>query len=112
MQNVFVIKRGDTSPTLRYLLPADVSLAAAQVVFQMRKHQGETVIDATALIETVFAPAVMAYAWTPFDTDLAGRYQAEFKIIYADGAVETFPNRGFIDVFVAEDVSGMPGLPG
>ena len=107
MQNVFVIKRGDTSPTLRYLLPADVSLAAAKVVFQMRKHQGETVIDATALIETVFAPAVMAYAWTPSDTDLAGRYQAEFKIIYADGAIETFPNRGFIDVFVAEDVPGL-----
>lgn len=107
MHNVFVIKRGDTSPAMRYLLPADVSLAAAQVVFQMRKHQGETVIDAPALIETVFAPAVMAYAWTPSDTSLAGRYQAEFTITYADGAIETFPNRGFIDVFVAEDVPGL-----
>jgi hypothetical protein len=107
MHNVFVIKRGDTSPTLRYLLPIDVSLAGAQVLFQMRKHHGETVIDAPAVIETVFAPAVIAYAWTPSDTDLAGRYQAEFKVTYADRAIETFPNRGFIDVFVAEDVPGL-----
>jgi len=70
----------------------------------MRKHHGETVIDATALIETVFAPAVIAYAWTPSDTDLAGRYQAEFKVTYADGAIETFPNRGFITVIIPEDV--------
>ena len=47
MHNVFVIKRGDTSPALRYLLPADVSLAGAQVAFQMRKHHGEAVIDIT-----------------------------------------------------------------
>jgi hypothetical protein len=73
----------------------------------MRKHHGETVIDAPALIETVFGPAVIAYAWTPSDTDVAGRYQAEFKISYADGAIETFPNRGFIDVFVAENVPGL-----
>ena len=104
MHNVFAIKRGDTSPTLRYLLPVDVSLAGAQVLFQMRKHQGETVIDATALIETVFAPAVMGYAWTPSDTDVAGRYQAEFEITYSDGSVETFPNRGFITVIIPEDV--------
>ena len=35
------------------------------------------------------------------------RYQAEFKVTYADRASETFPNRGFIDVFVAEDVPGL-----
>lgn len=107
MQNVHAIKRDDTSPTLRYLLPADVSLAAAQVVFQMRKYQGKTAIDAPTLIETIFAPAVMSYAWTSSDTVLAGRFQAEFKITSADGAIETFPNRGFIDVFVAEDVPGL-----
>jgi hypothetical protein len=107
MHNVFVIKRGDTSPSLRYLMPADVSLAGAQVAFQMRKHHGEAVIDAPAVIETVFAPGIVAYEWTQSDTALAGRYQAEFKIIYADRAIETFPNRGFIDVFVAEDVPGL-----
>ena len=33
------------------------------------------------------------------------------RLTYLDGAVETFPNLGFIEVFVTEDVPGLPGSP-
>jgi hypothetical protein len=104
----FTIKRGDTSPALRYaLLPESVSLVAATVRFQMRLRGGATVIDRPAEIQSAFQPAVVAHAWASGETDIAGRYEAEFRVTYADGAIETFPNHGFIDVFVAEDVLGL-----
>ena len=106
----FTIKRGDTSPTLRFeLLPDRVSLAGAMVRFQMRAKGGATVIDQPAQIETVFAPAVVVHCWTSAETNEAGRFEAEFRVTYLDGSVETFPNLGFIEVFVIEDVSSLPG---
>ncbi|MFU8777875.1 MAG: hypothetical protein ACNA7M_09430 [Roseovarius sp.] len=104
----FVIKRGDTSPALRFeLLPGSVSLAGASVQFQMRFRDGATVIDCEAEILTVFEPAVVAHLWRPGETDTPGRYEAEFRVRYMDGTVETFPNLGFIEVFVTEDVPGI-----
>ena len=100
----FIVKRGDTSPGIRFaLLPADITLAGASVRFQMRRLGGDTVIDAPAQIVTA-EPPVVAYAWQPEDTAEAGRYEAEFRVEYLDGAVETFPNAGFISVMVHPDV--------
>lgn len=104
MHNVFVIKRGDTSPSLRYLLPDAVSLAGAQVRFQMRKIDSDTVLDVPADIENVFEPAIVAHLWASGQTDAPGRFEAEFRVTYMDGTVETFPNRGFITVIIPEDV--------
>jgi hypothetical protein len=109
----FVIKRGDTSPALRFaLLPDSVSLAGASVQFQMRLRGGDTVIDRAASILTVFQPAVVVHAWQPGDTETPGRYEAEFRVTYMDGTVETFPNLGFIEVFITEDVPALPGQAG
>lgn len=105
MQSTFVIKRGDTSPSLRYLLPSDLSLAGAQVRFLMRRIDSDTVLDTPADIESIFEPAIVAHLWAPGQTDKPGRYQAEFEVTYSDGAVETFPNRGFINVIIPEDVA-------
>ena len=106
----FVIKRGDTSPALRLaLLPDNVSLAGATVRFQMRARGGGTVIDRPAEVVSVFQPAVVAYRWLPGDTAQAGRFEAEFRVTNMDGTFETFPNLGFIEVFVTEDVPGLSG---
>ena len=104
----FVIKRGDTSPALRFeLLPRSVSLAGASVRFQMRPRGGTTIINREARILSVFEPAVVAHLWRPGETDAPGRYEVEFRVLYMDGTVETFPNLGFIEVFVTEDVPGI-----
>lgn len=105
MHNTFVIKRGDTSPSLRYMLPSDASLLGAQVRFQMRRPDSDTVLDTPADIESVFEPAIVAHLWASGETNDPGRYQAEFEVTYSDGAVETFPNSGFITVIIPEDVA-------
>ena len=106
----FTIKCGDTSPALRFaLLPDSVSLAGATVRFQMRARGRGTLIDRPAEILTAFEPAIVAHLWAPGETDTPGRFEAEFRVTYLDGAVETFPNLGFIEVFVTEDVPGLPG---
>jgi hypothetical protein len=103
----FVIKRGDTSPALRLaLLPDSISLAGAGVRFQMRPRGGATLIDRPAEILSAFEPAVVAHLWLPGETDTPGRYEAEFRVTNMDGTVETFPNLGFIEVFITEDVPG------
>lgn len=106
----FTIKRGDTSPALKFaLLPDSVSLAGATVRFQMRARGGATVIDQPAQILSLFEPAIVTHIWALGETDTPGRFEAEFRVTYLDGAVETFPNLGFIEVFVTEDVLGLTG---
>ena len=106
----FVIKRGDTSPALRFeLRPSSVSLTGASVRFQMRVRGGPTVIDRPAEIQSLFEPAVVAHLWAQGETDTPGHFEAEFRVTYLDGTVETFPNLGFIEVFVTEDVPSMLG---
>lgn len=106
----FTIKRGDTSPALRFaLLPDTVSLAGAAVRFQMRARGGGTLIDRPAEVVRVFQPAVLAHLWLSGDTDEAGRFEAEFRVTNMDGTVESFPNLGFIEVFVTEDVPSLLG---
>lgn len=104
---IFHIKRGDTSPGLRYaLLPESVDLNGAQVQFQMKLRRGDTVIDNPASVESV-NPPVVEYAWQEGETEDAGFYSAEFRVTYGDGTVETFPNVGFITVSINEDVPDM-----
>jgi hypothetical protein len=104
----FNIKRGDTGPAIRYsLLPDTITLAGATVRFQMRLIRGETVIDEPAQIISQLPPVVQ-YDWQAGDTDTAGIYEAEWRVEYADSSVETFPNRGFVQVNVNEDIPSLP----
>ena len=103
--DTFFIKRGDTSPTLRFALkPATIDIDGSAVQFQMRSRSGALVVDAPAVI-VAGLPPVVQYTWTAPDTAIAGLYDAEFRITYADGGVETFPNTSFIPIRVMEDVN-------
>ena len=101
----FHIKRGDTSPAIRYALdPATVVLTGATVRFQMRARNGAVLMDVAALVVTATGTPTVEYSWQAGDTATAGLYEAEFRVTYADGKIETFPNEGFIPVRVNEDV--------
>lgn len=105
MSDRFQIKRGDTSPGIKYaLIPANITLAGATVRFQMENSARQTVIDAVATIDQA-TPPIVSYAWQSGDTDTVGNYSAEFRVEYADGSVETFPNCGFIAISVCRDVA-------
>ena len=105
MSETFFIKRGDTSPAIRYALePADTNLTGAAVRFQMRVRGGVQVLDAGAAVIAAIGTPTVQYDWVPADTATAGQFEAEFRVVYADGTIETFPNCGFITVRIAEDV--------
>ena len=95
----FYIKRGDTAPALRFaLLPETVDLTGANVVFVM---DGLGRLPAQIITAS---PPVVEYDWQPGDTDQAGLRRAEFEVTYSDGAVETFPNGGYLLVQISEDL--------
>ena len=103
----FIIKRGDTSPSLLYALsPTSINLTGATVVFNMKEDGAETNIvnRAVAAVETPTGTPTLRYDWIPANTAVPGTYLGEFEVRYVDGSIETFPNKGFILIEVGEDL--------
>ena len=105
MTETFHLKRGDTSPSIRLSLePAGITLVGAEVTFQMRARGGAQVIDAPVVIESFTGTPTVRYDWQPADTAAAGLFEAEVRVRYANGGIETFPNSGFVLIRIAEDI--------
>jgi len=108
MADIFYIKRGDTSPALRYtLLPSPIDLTGATVRFSMRmRGQNAPEIDRVlAQIESPATAGVVLYNWQSGDTATDGERECEFEVTYADGSIETFPNYSFETVQIGGDIS-------
>lgn len=107
MSETFTIKRNDTSPALRWELEdPDTNLAGASVVFNMKNTvTGALVIDrGTAEVVAGADRPTLGYNWAEGDTVVAGLYEAEFEITFADESVETTPNSENIVVKVMVDL--------
>lgn len=105
MTETFYLKRGDTSPSIRISIePATITLIGAEVRFQMRERGGGQVIDAPAVIESFIGTPTVRYDWQPADTAAAGLFEAEVRVRYGNGLIETFPNSGFVLIRISEDV--------
>jgi len=105
----FYIKQNDTSPNLRAILKdgdeVAINLTDATINFHMRTVGGETaVVDASASIVSA-ENGIVQYIWDAADTATVGSYQAEFEVTFAGGAVETFPNNGYIRVEITDDIT-------
>jgi hypothetical protein len=105
----FYIKQNDTSPNLRAILKDGdedpINLTDAAIRFHMRTVGGETaVVDADASIVTAES-GVVQYIWDAADTATVGSYQAEFEVTFSGGAIETFPNNGYIRVEITDDIT-------
>ena len=105
----FYIKQNDTRPIISAtLIDGDGSIAnldGASVVFKMRKV-GATVstVDAAATIADAENGKV-TYAWTALNTATVGDYEAEFEVTYAGGGIQTFPNNGYIEIEIVDDIA-------
>jgi hypothetical protein len=105
----FNIKEGDTRPSLEAQLLDENNeprnLQGASVRFHMEDvDTGSVVVDAEAGILNAQDGRVI-YEWQNGDTDEPGRYEAEFEVDYGNGEVETFPNNGYIGVYVDDDIA-------
>lgn len=99
----FILKQGDTSPSLSASLTnasgtaldlrgATVRLFAADASGQLALNKLMTITDAIG--------GVCRYDWVEGDTDVAGTYRVEFKVTYTDETVETVPNSGFVTLVI------------
>lgn len=98
-----VIKKGDTSPAIQETLAAAGDLEGASAIFAMRNAAGVIIIEADAEITSVDDKTI-SYQWNEGETDTVGKYQAEFRITYADGLVETFPKIDFIMIYIEDNI--------
>jgi hypothetical protein len=100
------LKRNDLEPALRATLKdADgpVNLTGLTVRFLMRDSSG--ILKASGLCTLVDAPnGVVTYSWQSGDTDTAGDYTAEFEVTVSVGRTRTFPNGGYIQITIVEDL--------
>ena len=104
MSQTFYIKQGDTSPsiagTLKDASSAAVNLTGATVRFHLRKPGvSPSKVDAAASV-TDAPNGGVAYAWQTGDTNEAGAFHGEWEVTFGGGAIETFPNHGFVSVHV------------
>jgi len=102
MAEVFYIKKGDSAPpveaTLRKADRSVIDLTDADSVhFQMGS------LDNEAEIVDPPTSGQVRYEWGTGETDAAGIFNAEFKIMWAGGREQTVPNRGTIKVYISED---------
>jgi hypothetical protein len=107
-------KRGDVLPAIRRTLAySDGSvqqLTGAHVRFIMypsinhtRKAESGTPIIGVATIVDVDAGTV-EYEPTSQDTATAGLYFGEFEVVTAAGKRVTFPNDGYVEVTILDDL--------
>lgn len=90
--DIFYIKRGDRSPSIKYQLPATMVLTGATVVFNMMNAAGVLIVNRAAAVIEDLPNRIVRYDWAIGDTARAGDHHCEFEITYAGGKPETSPN--------------------
>lgn len=103
------MKRHDTAPpfeaTLRDGAGAVVDLAGATARFLMRRASPPrgVITDAAATVINA-AGGRVRYSWAAADTAVAGIFDAEVEITFADTTIQTFPSSGNHRVVISDDV--------
>lgn len=105
----FNIKQGDTSPSLRVKLKnpdqSAANLTGASVRFHMRAVDASVAsVDHDATIVDVTGGEVQ-YDWQAGNTSAAGSFYGEFEVTFSDGTVGTYPNDGYLDISITEELA-------
>jgi hypothetical protein len=102
------IKRNDTHPpieaTLKDANGDPIDLTGAAVKFIMKKTGAVTPILSTAM--TIVSPTegTIKYEWEAGTTAIAGLYEFEFEITFADTSKLTVPNAEYERLRILEDL--------
>ncbi|MFC6717903.1 hypothetical protein ACFQGT_09710 [Natrialbaceae archaeon GCM10025810] len=105
--STFTIKQGDTSPALEATLRdgsgLPIDLTDATVELRVRDEHGEVHINSSAFVEPE-EDGVVVYEWKPEDTARPGIFRGEWHVTFEDGSVETFPNSGYLSIYVVDGI--------
>ena len=103
------LKQNDTSPAIAHQLldeaGAAVNLTAASVKFMAwLPGAAAAKINAAATI-TGAATGNVSYTPGASDTDSPGDYLAEWQVTFSGGAIQTFPQSGYLKLRVTDDLA-------
>jgi hypothetical protein len=109
----FTITQGDNSPSLVTTLSSEDSSGidlsnASDVRFIMQDMYERVVIDETlddAVRIVDEERGIVEFIFSQPETETVGEYEAEFEVTYTNGAVETFPTDGKIDIKIVEHIA-------
>ena len=103
------ISQGATTPVLSQTITDAsgnaVNLTGATVTFLMRQLSSSSLtVNAAASIVSPSAGTVQ-YSWAATDTATAGMYMGQFHCVLSGGGIYDFPNEGYLEVEVQENLS-------
>jgi hypothetical protein len=109
-QLTIYVKQNDTRPIfhafMRDELDRIVDITGAALTFKMRNTADNTVIISAGVITVVDAAnGEIQYPWTASDTSTAAVCEAEIQVVFVGGAVETFPNDGYMKIIILDDIA-------
>ena len=109
MSDTFYIKQHDTSPAIGGICldgaGAVVNVTGASVVFSMRRRAGEVLVNRAVGAVVLGVAGTVKYEWIAANTAITGLFEGEFELTYPSGAIETFPNNGYISIRVGDDIA-------
>jgi hypothetical protein len=104
--NTTTIKKGDRLPSVTATLKLNgvpYDLTGKTVTFRMWERGKSTLkVNATAVVVDAAAASVR-YDWASGDTDTAGDFDQNWKVVGGDSKPLTFPNDGFDEVIVGNN---------
>jgi len=96
------LKQGDLYPPLVGDLNADVSGATVQAI--IRRVHTTTVLTKSCTLTDAVNGIVTAATWVAPETDIPGTYKVEFKVTFAGGAIQRFPQGSEKDLIIRPKV--------
>ncbi len=101
---MFKIKQNDTRPAMSITCtdrgqPVDLTVASSVRVLGA--------IDGTLIVDhetTGDAVGNVLHEWTTTETGTAGRMKVEVEVMWPDGARQTFPGDGYLEVDIIPDL--------
>jgi hypothetical protein len=97
------VKQGDLAPALVIDTNANVTGAISKVAKIRRRHGGPVMTKALTTVGDATL-GVLTYQWVAPDTDVAGTYEIEALITFADGRVQRFPGDSDLELIIEEKV--------
>ncbi len=104
----FVIGQGDLEKEIRRTLTDETGAAvnlsgATSATLSLVPLEGGTTRTFTMAIETP-ASGIVSYQWQAGETDEAGFFLGRIRVVYAGGNDQSFPNSGYLVIYVTPEV--------
>jgi len=106
MATTISIKQNDLRPIIQFTLSENGAVknltGATSATLKMRT--GVTTVTRLGVITSAVG-GIVQITFTGTDTSVVGTYQAEIEVIWPTAQPQTFPNDGYFELIIVDDVA-------